>query len=105
MQAQSSGSAGALCANRLELRLLLVIQRRVKFLQRRPDQLDRFQHGVEPRVDGRKPVRRAEALVRLAIEIEDVPGLGAHADKPFSRATLRLVQMQAGLDLAAGPWE
>src|SRR5262249_35076302 len=53
----SDRSARALGADAFELRLLVVAERAKELLQRGPHLLDRIQHGVEPGIRCRQPVR------------------------------------------------
>ena len=67
--------------------------------------VDRIQQRIEPRVDRGETVRRQDALVGLTVVTQDVARLRAHVLKHKKLGALGVVQMQPGLDLAAGPLE
>src|SRR5581483_9276908 len=99
----SARSAGALGPDGLELGLLLVAERAQEIVQRRRNLPDGVQHGVDPGLGGRKPVRWVQVLVGLAVEIHGVAGERARALEHAELIALVVAEMQPRLDLFRRP--
>src|ERR1700730_2189965 len=76
--AKDGKSRRSFLSDRLELRLLLVAQRRIEVLERGAHQIDRLLHGSEPPVHCVKASGWCDRVVRLALGGQDVdsPGIG-----------------------------
>src|SRR5262249_19814148 len=74
----------------VEARLLLVAERLVEALQRRPHGLHGRKHDLQPALHGRKPSGRDAREILRATGLEHIDGLGAGGPQFLERGALRI---------------
>src|SRR5437868_15097282 len=90
-------------SDRLELRLLLVAQRRIEVLERSGDQIDGLPHGLEPPVHRVQTSGWCSRVLRQAFSVQDVDRPGIGDLQRFESGALSVVRVQPGLDLLRRP--
>jgi hypothetical protein len=90
-------------SDRLELRLLLVAQRRIEVPERGAHQADRLQHGFEPPIQCVQASGWCGRVFRLASSVQDFGSPGIGVLQRFESGALSVVRVQPGLDLVRRP--
>src|SRR5262249_47266183 len=88
---------------RIEARLLLVIERAVELLERRPHGAYRGQHGLEPLAHRLDPPRRCARQRRRARCLEGVEGLRVGVLEVVEEAALGVVRLDGLRNPLDGP--
>src|SRR5262249_44393815 len=88
---------------RIEARLLLVIERAVELLERRPHGAYRRQHGLEPLAHRLDPPRRCARQRRRARCLEGVEGLRVGVLEVVEEAALGVVRLDGLRNPLDGP--